>query len=182
MSPSVSRALNSIGLLAVCLVLLIAFVDQLTLHDLPCPLCLLQRAGFVGAGFGLALNMRFGPRPSHYALTLFSAIAGATVSARQTLLHIVPGTGTYGQAILGMHFYAWAFVVFVLIIIGTATMLLFDRQFTNHHSGTPMFSRIAASVVVLFGLLVLGNAVSTGLECGGGLCPDNPITYQLLGN
>ena len=180
MSPSVSRALNTVGLIAIGAVLLIAFVDQLSLHDLPCPLCLLQRAGFVGAGFGLALNMRFGPRPSHYALTLFSAIAGASVSVRQTLLHIVPGTGTYGHAILGMHFYAWAFVLFVLIIVGTAAMLLFDRQFTNHHNGTPTLSRAAAIVIVFFGLLVLGNAVSTGLECGGGLCPDNPVSYQLL--
>jgi hypothetical protein len=34
--------------------LAVAFADQLLHHDRPCSLCLLQRAGFVLAGFGLA--------------------------------------------------------------------------------------------------------------------------------
>jgi len=32
----------------------------------------------------------------------------------------------------------------------------------------------------LAGLLALGNGVSTVLECGGGLCPENPTGYLLL--
>jgi hypothetical protein len=34
--------------------------------------------------------------------------------------------------------------------------------------------------VLLFLLLVLANAVLTFAECGLGLCPDNPTSYQLF--
>lgn len=186
MTASVARALNGLGLLAVSLILVVAFADQIVLGELPCPLCILQRAGFAGAAFGLALNVKFGPRPSHYAVVVMSAFFGAMVSLRQTLLHIVPGTGTYGNAIMGMHFYTWALAIYGLIILGSAAMLLFDRQFQGAGeaaSDRPPRSRAATfgmALVALAALLTLGNGVSTVLECGGGLCPDNPVDYLLL--
>jgi len=100
-----SRLLNAIGLMAIVTVLAIAFVDQLWFRDLPCPLCILQRAGFTAAGVGIALNLIFGPRPSHYGITILGASIGASISIRQILLHIVPGTGSYGNAIFGLHLY-----------------------------------------------------------------------------
>jgi disulfide bond formation protein DsbB len=106
MTPGLSLRLNAVGLLAVSAVLIFAFADQLFLADLPCPLCILQRGAFVVAGFGLALNLRFGPHASHYALVLIGALAGAVIASRQILIHIVPGTGTYGHALLGLHFTA----------------------------------------------------------------------------
>jgi disulfide bond formation protein DsbB len=160
-------------------VLAVAFYDQLVLGDLPCPLCILQRAGFAAAGMGLALNLRFGPKPSHYAIVILSAVAGGAISMRQILLHIVPGSGSYGNAILGLHFYTWGFVLAVAIVIGSAAMLLFDRQFGEDRSARPL-AGFALIVVVLFILLVLGNGVSTVVECAGGLCPDNPTDYLLL--
>mgnify|MGYP006198665043 CR=1 FL=1 len=45
--------------------------------------------------------------------------AGGAVSARQILLHIVPGSGSYGDAFFGLHFYTWALIVFSLIVIGS---------------------------------------------------------------
>ncbi|MBV9969428.1 MAG: disulfide bond formation protein B [Xanthobacteraceae bacterium] len=180
MTPALSLRLNALGLLAVCAVLTFAFADQLFLADLPCPLCILQRAGFVIAGFGLALNLRFGPRPSHYALVLIGALAGAVIASRQILIHIVPGTGTYGHEVLGLHFYSWAFVIFVVMVLGTAVMLLFDRQFTQDKDSTDRQAALSNVAFVLFGLLALGNGLSTVLECAGGLCPDNPTEYLLL--
>lgn len=181
MTPTFSRQLNIIGLLGITCILFYAFIDQWVYHDLPCPLCLLQRASFVAAGFGLALNLCFGPRPSHYALTILGAIAGAVIAARQILLHIVPGTGTYGQAIFGLHFYTLAFIALAVIIALSAVMMLFDGQFAelDNPSSKP-FGRMALATFVLFVLVTLGNGVSTILECGGGLCPDNPVSYQLL--
>ncbi len=193
MNAPTSRILNALGVLAVSLVLLVAFADQIILGDLPCPLCILQRVGFVGAAFGLALNVKFGPRPSHYAVVILSAFGGAMVSLRQTLLHIAPGTGTYGDALFGLHFYSWAVVVYGAIIVGCAVMLLFDQQFavpgkagsqSQQQSGMRIATAPAATfglaMVALAALLALGNGVSTVLECGGGLCPDNPVNYQLL--
>ena len=68
MTADLSRLLNALGLVALDTVLVLAFADQLWFRDLPCPICILQRAGFIAAGFGLALNLMFGPRPSHQGL------------------------------------------------------------------------------------------------------------------
>lgn len=180
MSPSASRSLNAVGLLAVSLVLIAAFLDQFVLGELPCPLCLLQRVGFVGAAFGLALNVAFGPRPSHYAVTILSACFGGAVSVRQILGHIVPGTGTYGSAILGLHFYTWALIIFGVIVLGCAALLFFERQFTGPDAGPSRATAFGSAMLALAAFLALANGVSTVLECGGGLCPDNPVSYQLL--
>ncbi|MBL8906375.1 MAG: disulfide bond formation protein B [Rhizobiales bacterium] len=179
MTPRLAIGLNALGLLAICIVLLFAFSDQLVYGDLPCPLCILQRAGLIAAGFGLALNMRFGPRPSHYGLMIIGALAAGIVARRQVLLHIVPGTGSYGDVFFGLHFYTWMVIVSTLIILGTAGMLLFDRQFTDESGQKPLAGWILASFG-LFGFLALANGVSTVLECAGGLCPDDPTGYLLL--
>jgi disulfide bond formation protein DsbB len=180
MTPALSLRLNALGLLAVSAVLIFAFADQLVMNDLPCPLCILQRAAFVVAGFGLALNLRFGPRASHYAVMIIGAVAGAAVAGRQILIHIVPDTGSYGSALLGLHFYSWAFIVFALIVLGTAVMLLFDGQFAGHESSVGRLTGLSLAAFALFALIALCNGVSTVLECAGGLCPDNPTDYLLL--
>ena len=180
MSTDLSRALNAIGLLAVSVVLIAAFVDQLVLNDLPCPLCLLQRAGFLGVALGLALNVRFGPRPSHYGVMILSALAGGAVAMRQTLLHIVPGTGAYGDPFLGLHFYVWAFVIFALCVAGSAFLLLFERQFAWAQEDLNEVGAFGGVMVALALLLALANGASTVVECGGGLCPANPTGYQLI--
>ena len=178
MAPNLSRLLNALGLVAVDTVLVLAFVDQLWFRDLPCPLCILQRAGFVAAGFGLALNLILGPRPSHYGVMILGAVAGAVVSVRQILLHIVPGSGSYGNAILDLHLYSWALIAFSLIIIGSAIMLLFDRQFAA--TERDRLKVLPVSAVVLFVSLVVANVVSTLAICGVGLCPETPGGYLIF--
>jgi disulfide bond formation protein DsbB len=176
----VAKLLNALALMAVDTVLALAFVDQLWFSDLPCPLCILQRAGLTAAGFGLALNVIFGPKPSHYGMTILGAAVGGAVSMRQILDHIVPGTGSYGNAIFGLHLYTWAFIAFALMIIGSAIMLLDDRQFSR---AEPMSSRLRplpVTAVVTFILLAIGNVVSTVLLCGGGFCPETPGGYLIF--
>ncbi|WP_159999173.1 disulfide bond formation protein B [Roseomonas sp. 18066] len=179
------RLLNGLGLLAVSAVLAAAFLAQFVEGDIPCPLCILQRAGFAGVALGLALNLRCGPRPSHYAVAILSALIGGGISARQVLLHIAPGDAGYGGTLLGLHLYSWALLLFVVIVAGCALLLLFDRQFDE--AGAPRsrlpslgLPALGMAVLALAALLVLGNGVSTVLECGAGLCPDNPVDYQLL--
>ena len=129
MTADLSRLLNALGLVAVDTVLVLAFADQLWFRDLPCPICILQRAGFIAAGFGIALNLIFGPRPSHYGLAILGAVVGGIMSADQVLHYIVPGSGSYGNAIFGLHLYSWALIMFVAIVVGCGVMLLFDRQY-----------------------------------------------------
>jgi disulfide bond formation protein DsbB len=176
----VAKLLNALALMAVDTVLALAFVDQLWFSDLPCPLCILQRAGFTAAGFGLALNVIFGPKPSHYGLTILGAVVGGAISIRQILEHVVPGTGSYGNAIFGLHLYTWAFIAFALMILGSAIMLLDDRQFSR---AEPMSSRLRplpVTAVATFILLAIGNVVSTLMLCGGGFCPETPGGYLIF--
>jgi disulfide bond formation protein DsbB len=114
MTRSLAITLNALGLYAIALVLLVAFGAQLILQELPCPLCLLQRIQFAMLAVGPILNIRFGPRPSHYAVSLLTAAAGAAFASRQVLLHIMPGDAGYGSALLGYHYYTWAFIGFVV--------------------------------------------------------------------
>ena len=181
MTRSLAVTLNALGLYAIALVLVVAFAAQLALGELPCPLCLLQRIQFAMLALGPVLNVRFGPRPSHYAVSLLIAIAGAGFAMRQILLHIMPGDAGYGSALLGYHYYTWAFIGFSLAIILLAAMLLFEGQFKESIAAEPVeignFARIAVWLAIALAAL---NVISTLLECGFGACPDNPVAYELL--
>jgi disulfide bond formation protein DsbB len=179
MNRSLAVTLNALGLYGVALVLAAAFAAQLWLGELPCPLCLIQRIQFAMLAIGPMLNVRFGPRPSHYACSLLAAAAGAAFAMRQVLLHIMPGDAGYGSALFGYHYYSWAFIGFAVAVVLIAGMLLFDDQFKD--DGTPVgvgaFARTAVWLVIALAAL---NVLSTLLECGFTACPDNPVGYELL--
>jgi disulfide bond formation protein DsbB len=181
MSRSHAITINALGLYAIAFVLAAAFGAQLLLKELPCPLCLLQRIQFALLAIGPILNIRHGPRPSHYALSLLTAAAGAAFAMRQVLLHIMPGDPGYGSALLGYHYYTWAFIGFSLAIILIAAALLFDTQFKDDAAIPPVaagaFARFAVWLVIALTAL---NVLSTLLECGFAACPDNPVEYELL--
>ena len=89
MNRSLAVTINALGLYTVALVLAVAFRAQLRLGELPCPLCLIRRIQFAMLAIGPVLNVRFRPRPSHYAVSLLTAAAGAGFAMRQILLHIM---------------------------------------------------------------------------------------------
>jgi disulfide bond formation protein DsbB len=179
MPRSLAITLNALGLYAIAAVLAAAFAAQFLLHELPCPLCLLQRIQFAMLAIGPILNIRHGPRPSHYAMSLLAAIAGAAFATRQVLLHIMPGDPGYGSALFGYHYYTWALIGFCIAIVAIAAVLLFDRQFgpNDQPVKASMFARVAIWLVIA---LTAANVLSTLVECGFGACPDNPVDYELL--
>src|SRR5476649_2345288 len=147
MTRALAITLNALSLYAVALVLAAAFAAQWLLHELPCPLCLLQRIQFTVLAIGPILNIRWGPRPSHYALSLLAAAAGAAFSTRQILLHIMPGDAGYGTALFGYHYYTLALIGFAAAIVLLAAILLFDRQF-EQDGGAPVAAGSFACVAV----------------------------------
>jgi disulfide bond formation protein DsbB len=179
MPRSLSVILNTLGLFGIALTLAAAFTIQLMRGELPCPLCLLQRILFAMLAVGPILNIRFGARPAHYALSLLAAVVGAAVAARQILLHIMPGDPGYGSALLGYHYYTWAFIVFVAAIVLIGIVLLFDTDSGGDRPAPPAGPAARAAVWLVIGLAGL-NVVSTLVECGFAACPDNPTFYQLL--
>jgi hypothetical protein len=99
---------------------------------------------------------------------------------RQILLHIVPGSGAYGNDIFGLHLYTWAFIAFVLMIIGSAILLLDDRQFVRSEPWSTHLNMLPLAAFMVFVVLAVGNVISTLLICGGGLCPESPSGYRIL--
>ena len=156
-----------------------AFVDQLVFGELPCPLCLLQRAALAAAGLGFMLNIRFGVRPLHYGLVIMADLVGAAVAMRQVLLHIAPGDAGFGSALLGLHYYTWAFITFVGILVGVAVLLSLPNS-TDSAAAPQRHGWLVGTVVLLFALLIAANLVSTLLECGLSQCPDNPVGYEWI--
>jgi len=176
---AIAKALNILAVLAISGVLLFAFYWQLARGELPCPLCLVQRLGLIGAGLGFVLNVRFGSSESHYGVVIVSALIGGAAATRQILLHIVPDTGSYGSVLYGWHFYTWALVAFVAIAALAGLLLFTEAQFVEGtHDLRPTMA--AQAVGWLFVAVALASAVSTLLECGFGACPDNPTAYELL--
>ena len=179
LTPRLAVTLNALGLYAIALVLVAAFVFQFALGELPCPLCLLQRVAFAALAVGPVLNLRHGPRPSHYALSLLASLFGMLVSGRQVLLHILPGDGGYGSAILGAHYYSWAFVGFSVAALAAALVMLSDSQFDGRDPPRPRPLETAAVWLVVG--VTLANVLNGFIECGLDVCPDNPVSYRLLG-
>ncbi len=178
MTPKLAIRLNALGLYAVSAALILAFYWQLVFDELPCPLCLLQRVALAGLAIGPILTIRHGPKPANYGLVIIAALLGAAIAARQILLHIMPGDAGFGAAFLGLHFYTWAFLCFVMAVLAAAIMLTFDKQFEPQpvrRCGT--FEGLAVWLII--GLTGL-NAASALLECGFSGCPADPVRYELL--
>jgi disulfide bond formation protein DsbB len=170
----IAECLNAAALASLIAVLMVAYAEQFGGHDLPCPLCLLQRVALVGVAYGLVLNLRFGPQPAGYGIMLFAALFGMAAAGRQVLLHITPGTGAYGAPLLGLHLYTWSFILFALVVLGTAVLLLVPRPETPAWT-LPL--RVKQGLIwAAIGITAL-NALTTFLQCGPVECPDNPVRY-----
>jgi disulfide bond formation protein DsbB len=169
---------NAVGVLGMSLVLLIAFYYQIAHHELPCPLCLLQRAGFVVMGLGFLFNVKLGERGAHYAMVLTGALLTGFISMRQVALHLALGDSGYGSTLFGLQFYTWAVIAALLTIVYVAFIFVVNDAKRGAFIASSMRLRNIAFAV--FTLLVAANLISTVLECGGGQCEDNPLHYLLL--
>lgn len=171
------RLANLIEFAGALIVLLLTFAMQFIYKELPCPLCLLQRLGFLMIAYGLMLNFRFGFRPSHYCIVLLSALFTSFVSLRQIALHVIPGTGAYGSAIFGLHLYTWSFILSMAFVLGTTCVLGIDRQYLDTTRMPRGMRSITHMLAILLGVLIVANIVSIWMECGFQECPDNPVGY-----
>ncbi len=173
----IEKICNSIEVASVGLILLLAFSLQVILHELPCPLCLLQRAGFFMIAIGFLMNLKFGLHPSHYAMVILGCVFTSAVALRQILLHIVPGTGSYGSTVFGLHLYTWSFILAMGILIDTAILMSFDRQYLRPITKRNRLYKVTNILFAGLVILLFINIGSVLLECGIMQCPDNPTTY-----
>ena len=183
----VARLVNILALFALIGVLAGSLHLQFGIGEQPCPLCLVQRSAMIGLAVGPLMNLLWGMRPAHYALSILAAVVGGAGSTRQILLHIAnPGDPGYGPAFAGYHLYTWAFITFAIAVVGCAVMLLWDRPFRlgddgiTHTRGPLRFIAFTAIAWVTLDLLVIGISVLP--ECGLGMCPDDPQDITGVGD
>ncbi|WP_208441504.1 disulfide bond formation protein B [Bartonella raoultii] len=171
--------MNTLGLIGLSIVLMVAFYYQLVKFELPCPLCLLQRVGLMLAGCGFLLNIHHKVKNTHYGMVILGCMVTSVVAARQVFLHITPDDLGYGSTFLGLHFYTWAFIISVLCILAVSVVMMLGELAHKFKvfSPFPVLEKVAS---FLFVFLIAANLVSTVLECGGGQCADDPVEYELL--
>lgn len=182
-----ARIINVLALFALLGVLAGSLHLQFGIGEQPCPLCLIQRSAMIGLAIGPLMNLLWGMKPAHYALSILAAVVGGAASTRQILLHIAtPGDPGYGPEVAGFHLYTWALITFLIAIVGCAVLLLWDKPFRAADSGVLHQRRglriaaFTAIVWVTIDLLAIGISVLP--ECGLGMCPDNPPDLEGVGD
>ncbi len=165
----IKRFLNALVILIICGVIGGAYLVEIIYHELPCPLCMLQRIAMIGVGTGALMNLRFGIRPSHYSLILFSALFGMCVSLRQVALHVCPQFPTFGTPVLGLSLFAWAFIVFFCVILGTGFVNILhpNSHDAAEHQHFTFFEKICAYFLVG---ITFANVITTAWQCGFSPC------------
>lgn len=167
MKEKIEYFLNALMVIVLVGVLYTAFSTQFINDMEPCPLCLLQRVGMIGAGIGALCNLRFGIRPMHYGLSLLSCLFGAFVSLRQIALHVCPGFPTFGYPFLGLSLYTWALLVFGSTIFAISLLLIiFPGEKPRLKKLTP-FAHIAFLLLFLDAGINVFNVL---YACGLGAC------------
>lgn len=175
-----------LNILVLCTVLLGAFVVQFGQDEFPCPLCILQRMAMMLCALGPAyviLRARNGEVTASdvatgYGLSVIAAVAGASVSIRQILLHIVPPDPGYGDPVFGLHLYTWALLVFVAELVAAGLNLVFARELEPRKAGFGWPSRL---VLWLLGAVIVANVLAVfALEGLHWTLPDNPDSYRLF--
>ena len=178
-----NRILNTFDLFAVMLICVASYAAitlQITHHELPCSLCVMQRLGLYSISFGLILNLIKKRDLKHNLLVILTSLITFFIAALQVLRHIIPGTGSYGDALFGMHLYTWAVVLCIAFVIySTITGLLTNTLETTTNT---IFMRKVTILVIILLMISLGiNLISTFAECGPYLCPSDPDSYWIKG-
>jgi hypothetical protein len=114
------------------------------------------------------MNLRFGLHPRHYSVILLSSFFTSLVALRQVAINTVPDGG-YGDTFLGFHLYSWSFFISTLILIFTAIVLGFNRQFQK----VPFKFKIPVrthTLLAITNIIFALNLILLLWECGFGSC------------
>jgi disulfide bond formation protein DsbB len=167
------------------LILAAAFAVQIIAHELPCPLCVVQRICLMLCALGplyILLQARDGALTYRAVaigngIAIVSALVGAAVSTRQVLLHILPGDAGFGSPLFGLHLYTWCLIAFVGQA-GASGLMLIGAAWLKEE---PVSWRIANLTALALAIIVFANLVSVIAEAGFNWdLPADPVEYLLF--
>lgn len=160
-------------------ILTAAMVLQYAFGEVPCPLCLLQRAAMFGVCFGILRHFRDGASDRNIGIAQVFAVLLLVIAARQTLLDIAPrpGHAYVGSAVLGLHMPVWSVMVAVALLLAFAVKMLVLGG-DARPSAAPSLVRAARLLGGAVLALCAVNLVSVVVQCGFGQC--HTMGYRLL--
>lgn len=167
-------------LLALAVVLTIAMVLQYGFWEIPCPLCLLQRFAIFGCCFGLIKQLH-SDSESGTGISLIFSILLLVISARQTLLDIVPRPGHefVGSAIFNIHMPVWSIFIALALLIGLAVRLTFFGGLRSAPVVESHLIRRSAQGLAIYVVFICAvNFLSVIVQCGMDQC--HTSEYRLL--
>jgi disulfide bond formation protein DsbB len=182
--PRLSATLNDAFLLLVLAtiagILTAAMVLQYAFGEIPCPLCLLQRAAMFGVCFGIIRHFRDGASDRNIGIAQGFALLLLVIAARQTLLDIVPrpGHAYIGSAVLGLHMPVWSVLIALALLAAfTAKLVVLGRDAPPRAAaGLAGAARWVGGYVAT---LCAINLASVVVQCGLAQC--HTMGYRLLG-
>jgi disulfide bond formation protein DsbB len=167
---------------AIAAILTAAMVMQYGYGELPCPLCLLQRAAMLGVCFGLMQNFRNGFSDRNLGYSLLFSVFLLIVAVRQTLLDIYPRPGHeyIGSAVLGLHMPVWSILIATTLITAFALKLcvIGTEDGSDPPERTSGIGRLAMLLSIYVIAIALINFGSVVVQCGLGEC--HTMDYALL--
>ncbi len=153
-----TRALNSSLVVVLMGVLSAAYYQQYVREISPCPLCILQRLAMIGTGLGALMNLRFGIKNEHYAISLLNIFFGSIVSLRHIALHVCSFSTFSGSVVVfGLNLYTWAFIVFYSSFLAIIALLFMKIPKSQSVSRLNFLER---SSFFFMALLILANLVT----------------------
>lgn len=157
--------------------------------DYPCPLCMVQRMFMLLAALGAATIIRKGMTGKltgrdymmGWGLSLIACIAGGFASWRQTMLHILPGDEGYGDPLLGLHLYVWAWILFMASVVAIGIVMTFAHRTAAETIAITPQRTIGKLVLGFIGLVIVVNLVAVFLLEGfHWFLPDDPERYEFF--
>lgn len=157
--------------------------------DYPCPLCMVQRMFMALAALGAAVIVRKGMTGTiaardyamGWGMVVVGCVAGGFASWRQTMLHILPGDPGYGEPVLGLHLYVWAWILFIAAIATVGAVLAFSHSTAAETIPATPHRLVGLIALWFLGLVLAINLVAVFLLEGlHWFLPDDPSRYQLF--
>lgn len=179
LSATLNDAFLLLMLATIAGILTTAMVMQYAFGELPCPLCLLQRAAMFGVCFGIIRHFRDGASDRNYGIAQVFALLLLVIAVRQTLLDIAPrpGHAYVGSAVLGLHMPVWSVLIAVALLLAFAVKMTLLGGDAPPRAAPPLVRAARLLGAYVLALCTI-NLVSVVVQCGLGQC--HTLGYRML--
>lgn len=134
--------------------------------DSPCILCWAQRTSMALIGLTGLFVLRYGPRPRYLGTAILLGAWGMFMALRHSALHLARDVGQgFSAPILGLHTYAWSWIIHFVALVVVGKLFLFQREEPLLPGVRPLTAtgRVAMG---LFLVVISANAVQAFVSTG----------------